>query len=307
MYGSEEHLMDGLDVVAKLCMLKDNRNGLTEDDAAFVAGMVARHEGGELLDRHQILRIVDMAVPGEPPKQPDVLTFDLVNVVFVLPDETIWCYMPLEQLFALLSTKTLHFSPLAVMDDIAEGQLPGRAWEDTKKHLPDDILEGRGTMDADTMMGIMVSQRRTDACINCWYLDGSDSMKMWQEYAPRNGVAVQSTVQNLASSLQAANTSVTISPVTYFDPDEEDKYVSEALYGSLYIKRDPFRHERELRALVYRTNIGCGVDVPVDLEVLIERLVLSPELKDWAVPFITEVIRHYGFVGCIEKWALAAS
>jgi hypothetical protein len=212
--------------------------------------------------------------------------------------------MPLEQLFALLSTKTLRFSPLSIMQDIAEGQLPGRAWEETKKQLPRDILEGRGSMDADTMMAIMVQQRRTDACINCWYMDDSDCLKMWGEYAPKNGVAIQSTVQRLASSLQGTKTPLTIGPVTYFAPEDEDKYVNEALYGSLYIKRDPFRREKELRALTYRVNIGCGVDVPVDVEILIERLVLSPELKDWAVRFIIEAIRHFGFGGCIEKSTL---
>ena len=72
----------------------------------------------------------------------------------VAPDEKIWRYIPLEQLFALLSTKALHFSPLSAMEDIAEGQLPGRAWEDTKKQLPQEILEGRGSMNADAMMAI---------------------------------------------------------------------------------------------------------------------------------------------------------
>jgi hypothetical protein len=270
--------------------------------------MVAQLESGKGLREHQLLRIVDIAVPGEPAKEPDVHSFGLVNAVFVQPDEVIWRYMPLEQLFALLSTKTLHFSPLAVMQDVSEGQLPGRAWEETKEQLPRDILEGRGSMDADTMMGIMVCQRRNDACISCWYMDRTDSLRMWQEYAPRNGVAIQSIVRRLGTSLQESNTPVTIGPVRYFDAKEEEKYINEAFYGSLYIKHaEDFRHERELRALTFRVNSGEGADIPVDVELLIERLILSPELKDWAVPFITEAIRHYGFSGCIEESALKPS
>jgi hypothetical protein len=165
--------MEGVDVLAKLYALKDHLNELAPNDAAFVSEIVTLNESGHMLNRHQILQIVDMAIPGEPPKQPDVHTIGLVNVVFVAPDEKIWRYIPLEQLFALLSMKALHFSPLSVMEDIAEGQLPGRAWEETKKQLPQEILEGRGSMDADAMMAIMVNQRRTDACINCWYMDGS--------------------------------------------------------------------------------------------------------------------------------------
>jgi len=296
--------MEGVDVLAKLYALRDHLNQLTPDDAEFVGEMVTLNQSGQVLNRHQILRIVDMTMPDEPPKQPDVHTFGMVNAIFVAPDEKTWRYMPLEQLFALLSTKTLHFSPLSVMEDIAEGQLPGRAWEETKKQLPRDILEGRGSMDADTMMAMMVHQRRTDACINCWYMDSADCLKMWGEYAPKNGVAIQSTVRRLASSLQGSDTSVTIGPVTYFAPEDEDKYVNEAFYGSLHIKRDPFRHEKELRALAFRVNAGYGVDIPVDLEILIERLVLSPELKDWAVRFVTEAVRHFRFGGCIEKSTL---
>jgi len=293
--------MKGVDVLAKLYALKARLKELWLNDAAFVSEMVTLHESGQVLTRKQILQIVDMAFPGEAPKEPDVHTFGLVNAVSVALDEKIWRYIPLEQLFALLSTKALHFSPLSVMVDIAEGQLPGRAWEETKKQLPRDILEGRGSMDADTMMAIMVNQRRTDACINCWYIDGSDSLKMWQEYAPKNGVAIQSTVRGLAASLRNSNTPVTISSVTYFAPEDEEKYAKEAFYGSLYIKQDPFQHEKELRALAFRVNAGHGFDIPVDGEMLVERLVLSPELKDWAVRFITEAFRHFGFQGCVEK------
>ncbi len=299
--------MKSVNVLAKLDALKNHLNELAPNDAAFVGEMVTLNERGQGLNKHQILQIVDMVIPGEPPEQPDVRTFGLIKTVFVAPDKKVWRYMPLEQLFALLSMKALHFSPLSVMEDITEGQLPGRAWEESKNQLPQEILEGRGSMGADTMMAIMVAQRRTDACINCWYMDGSDSLKMWKEYAPKNGVAIQSTVHHLATSLQGSNMPVTISPVAYFAPEDEEGYINEAFYGSLYIKREPFRHEKELRALTYYVNPGHGVDIPVDIEILIERLVLSPELKDWAVPYITEAIRHFGFHGCIEKSTLTFS
>lgn len=296
--------MEGVDVLAKLYALKDHLNELAPNEAAFVSEMVTLNESGHVLTLQQILQIVDMPIPGEAAKEPDVHEFGLVKAVFVALDQKIWRYIPLEQLFALLSTKALHFSPLSVMEDIAEGQLPGRAWEETKKQLPRDILEGRTSMDVDDMMAIMVNQRRTDACINCWYIDGSDSLKMWQEFAPKNGVAIQSTVRSLAASIEDSDMPVTIGPVTYFVPEDEEKYVNEAFYGSLYIKRDPFRHEKELRALTFGVNAGHGVDIAADAETLIERLVLSPELKDWAVRFITEAIRHFGFQGCVEKSTL---
>ena len=213
--------------------------------------------------------------------------------------------MPLEQLFALLWKKALHFSPLFTMADTTEGQLPPRAWEATKKQLPQSYLEGRETIDADTMTAIMVAQRRTDACLSCWFMNESDSLEMWQQYAPKNGVAIQSTVQGLASSLSQSETPIRIIPVTYFAPEEEEQYTSEASYGSLFIKHDQYRHERELRSVAYRTNVGFGVDIPVNLDVLIGRIVLSPELRDWAVPVLTETIRRFNFGGAVEKSTLS--
>jgi hypothetical protein len=76
------------------------------------------------------------------------------------------------------------------------------------------------------------------------------------------------------------------------------------LYGSLFIKREPYRHEKELRAVAYGPNVGYGPDEPVVIDTLIERLVLSPELKDWAVPVITEAIRRFNFAGPVETSAL---
>jgi hypothetical protein len=249
-----------------------------------------------------------MRVPGEEIAQDSgVWTKGSVSVVYAPLREVIWRYMPLEQLFALLWKKALHFSPLSTMADTTEGQLPPRAWEETKKQLPQSYLEGREAIGADTLTAIMVAQRRTDACISCWFMNESDSLEMWQQYAPNNGVAIQSTVQGLASSLSESDTPIRIIPVNYFAPDEEEQYISEASYGSLFIKHGQYRHERELRAVAYRTNPGCGVDIPVNLEALIGRIVLSPELRDWAVPVVTETIRRFNFGGPVVKATLSVS
>ena len=293
--------MDGADVAARLYKLKDNLDGPSEGDKAFVNDMVRLHESGQLLNRHHILRIIEMRVPGEVvPEESRVWTQGTVNVVNASLEEVIWRYLPLEQLFALLWKKALHFSPLAVMGDTSEGHLTERAFQEAKKQLPQNV----GGMDADTITAIMMAQRKTDACINCWYMDGPDSLKMWQEYAPKNGVAIQSTVGRLGSCLRECSTPITIGQVTYFAREEEERYIDEMFYGSLFVKHDPFRHEKELRALAFQVNIGCGVDIPVDREILIERLVLSPELRDWAVPVITEAIRRFDFDGLVEKSTL---
>jgi hypothetical protein len=126
---------------------------------------------------------------------------------------------------------------------------------------------------------------------------------MWDEYAPRNGAAIRTTVGRLHSSLDGCyDTNIHMARVTYYEPHEEELYVDDAYLGSLFIKHaEGFRHEKELRAVAYRTNDGRGVNIPVASNVLIESLVLSPDLPDWAVPFITQLITTLGFAGQVER------
>jgi hypothetical protein len=44
--------------------LTDNLSRLNEDDRKFVLEMVDLHNNGEVMNRHQILRIVDIIVPS---------------------------------------------------------------------------------------------------------------------------------------------------------------------------------------------------------------------------------------------------
>lgn len=59
--------------------------------------------------------------------------------------------------------------------------------------------------------------------------------------------------------------------------------------------------------MAYRTNDGGGVNIPVASKVLIESLVLSPDLADWAVPSINQVITILGFAGRIERSSAKSS
>ncbi|MBV9301243.1 MAG: hypothetical protein JOY62_08260 [Acidobacteriaceae bacterium] len=304
--------MARIDVVKRLYHLKSNLSQLSDADKKFVSSLVELHESEQVLNRQQILRIIDMRVPGEEDTdESPILKFgahETVSVFNANPEDVIWRYVPLEQLVAILWKRAIHFSPLSTMSDITEGQLPLRAWEETKKQLPKNVLDGHGCIDAETMMSCMVRQRRDDACISCWYMGPADCLKMWRDYAPSNGIAIQSTVQRLASCFRECQIPLTISPVKYFPPEEKEKYTGEAFWGSLFIKHaNGFQHERELRALCVRPNVECGVNISVDLEIMIERLVLSPELKQWAVPGIFELTRRFGFVGPVEKSALKIS
>jgi hypothetical protein len=296
-------LPEPIDLTAKVHMLKERLDSLAPADQEFVNAMAGRLEQGERPCLAELLRVKDMKVPGEAPFVDSILREGTVTALREDQDKVIWRYMPLEQLLFLLSTGTLHFSPLSCMKDTSEGQLPERAFEQTKATLPPHFSQPGASIDADTMTKLAIAYRQRDACISCWYMDDSDNIAMWSEYAPRDGVAIRTTVGRLHSSLGGCcDTNIHIARVTYYEPDEEELYVDDAYFGSLFIKHaEGFRHEKELRALAYRANNGRGVNIPVASNVLIESLVLSPDLPYWAVPFLTQLIITLGFAGRVER------
>jgi len=100
---------------------------------------------------------------------------------------------------------------------------------------------------------------------------------------------------------------VIISPVKYFPPTTHaDKYAKEAHFGNHFIKYTEddtvnYEDEKELRALTFKTDGGYGgIDLDIDVNILIESLVLAPTLEHWAVPVMTETIRRFDFMGRIE-------
>src|SRR6185437_4096870 len=136
-----------------------------------------------------------------------------------------WRYMPLEVLFSLLLTEKLHFSPLSCMADASEGELPPSAFERTKAQLPQQFQDATTGITADVVTASLVQHRKDTISLNCWYVGDSENREMWREYAPNNGVAIQTTVQRLFNALEKnSDTSIHLDRVTYFEESEESQF-----------------------------------------------------------------------------------
>jgi len=61
--------LDGGDLLQRVGKLKENLDRLGENDKDFVSEVVNLLERGEVVKRDQILRIMDLHVPGEPPQE----------------------------------------------------------------------------------------------------------------------------------------------------------------------------------------------------------------------------------------------
>jgi hypothetical protein len=130
---------------------------------------------------------------------------------------------------------------------------------------------------------------------NCWHTGSYESDAMWKIYAYQHGVVIVSTVERLSKALvgrywpgkepQKDRHDYTIALIQYTNPDkpEELERLPEKLkdfYGQhpWMLKRESFRHEQELRVFhKMREHVRlAGVEVSVNVQELIEKIVLNP-------------------------------
>ncbi|HEV2379605.1 MAG TPA: DUF2971 domain-containing protein [Terriglobia bacterium] len=132
--------------------------------------------------------------------------------------------------------------------------------------------------------------------VNCWHMNPTESAAMWKLYAPgKQGVAIDSTFGRLRDSFSAAKENVHIGEVKYADFSDQSSRLGNAFLHFLR-KRRSFEHERELRALVYGTDVldaETGLAITVDLATLIQTVFVAPVADAWFLKVVKSVAGKY--------------
>jgi hypothetical protein len=225
-----------------------------------------------------------------------------------LPNEIgIWRYMDVARFLTLIDESKLYFARLHELGDPWEG-----SWS---KADSDELLSGS---DPESRRRAVHEFNRL-ALISCWHENQQESVAMWKLYVSgREGVALKTTVGRLRRVL-------TVNSVTWRRPTITrirygDITASEACdFGGILHAESPlfrknvgYEHEREVRAVIYdphdcalvalqtaneaadrpshHSEVGRGEAVPVDLSILIERIVVSPDFPKWAVASLQKIV-----------------
>ena len=129
-----------------------------------------------------------------------------------------------------------------------------------------------------------------------------ESTAMWDVYLRGElGVAIQSTVAMLDSAIQKTENivgDVYSGAVNYLNEDESipepDGFNG---LNAVMWKRNSYQHENELRAVAitlpeqsYKYN---GVYIPVDLQQLVQKIIISPKAPRWYSELIFSVAEKY--------------
>lgn len=194
------------------------------------------------------------------PHNPEVENYENA---FALPelrdDQFLWRYLSIEQYLSLLLNSSLYFSRADRFGDEFEGTLPPATY------LDPDIKP-------------IYRAYRTLVHLNCWHVDCTESILMWNSYAPE-GIVIKTTLDNIIDSLDAEdNFSIHIGEVEYIDFTKSSLDLidrsSESRRGNVIdlfqYKRKYYSDEREIRlitntqATYERRNEPQGGSQPVD-------------------------------------------
>ena len=115
---------------------------------------------------------------------------------------------------------------------------------------------------------------------------------MWKLYSANvtNAVAIETTYQRMYQAL-GEDPYIDIGKVKYIDYKKQFSHIG---CGAFWYKRKSFEHEREVRALIRNhENTGKGISQPVDLDVLIKKVYVSPYAPEWFAQVVRDVVNKY--------------
>jgi tmRNA-binding protein len=157
--------------------------------------------------------------------------------------------------------------------------------------------------------------------ISSWHINENESAAMWEICLQSNeGVAIQSTFKRLKDSFHThKEDEINIGKVKYIDYKKENIPKANIFNPFLY-KRKAFEHERELRAVImkfaqleettgkhilYVDPKWFGIHVKTDLEVLVDKIVVSPSVPDWVIDLVKSIVNKYALNKKVEASELS--
>lgn len=198
-------------------------------------------------------------------------------------DMPIFRYIPLEYLLEMLSSNQMYIPNIQSFSDKREiGQLA------TLNEVINTLSECPSRNDIKRV-------REQKECINlipaqfasCWTTDGpTENYCMWKSHQNKPYVCrIQSSIENILSSIQDQKHIILVSPVKYEKIDKPHiRYVSD-----LFRKVDFYRDEQELRFLFLKMEgDGDHINIGINPQRLISEIILSP----FAAPNIRSMIRE---------------
>ena len=204
----------------------------------------------------------------------------------ITPDRshTIWRYMSLPKFLSLLNDRQLYFARQDKFLDLKEGK---RSAPDLS--LYDNAVPGISDIIEKDPFGC--------AFLNCWTMSEHESILMWKAYSNiNNGVVIKTNANRLMASY-SGDASITIGKVKYIDEETQSAqpFGQELNWLNLVFSKLWFySDEKELRLYFDDRVQRLQHKVPVDLNILIDEIRLSPKVDPNSRQIIYDTLSSEG-------------
>jgi len=226
--------------------------------------------------------------------------------VFEKPEDEnakIWRYMDFAKFMSLLDKSALFFPRADKLGDPFEG-----SYSKANICLRPQVYGEKDSQLISTLLGSHIKALRRFTAINSWHLSEYESAAMWRLYLKSNeGIAIQSSFNRLKNCFNPKDedNNIYIGKVKYVDYERD--WISEQNALEPFInKRKSYDYEQELRAVIQKTVIKNGkfdtfkpsfeegIDILVDLYLLIEKIYVAPTTSGWLFNLVKSVVVKYG-------------
>jgi len=136
--------------------------------------------------------------------------------------------------------------------------------------------------------------------VNSWNINDYESESLWNLYSDMDfGIAIVSDSENLRKSYRTSYGSPKILKIKYYDLHKNDTFYK---YLPSAYKHIAFKHEEELRAYIgiNMPDQNKGYRIDVDLNILIHKIVISPNAQSWFKENVSWIIKAAGYNFTIE-------
>lgn len=218
----------------------------------------------------------------------------------------IWRYMDFIKFMSLIDRKSLFFARADKFEDKFEGSYSKFNVKHREESL-NNIYNERIQKETLNNISYFHKNMRKHTFINCWHMNEYESEAMWRLYLKNEaGISIQSTYKRLKESLQSTKYDVYIQKVFYRDYEKDPMPEGHAIYPFLF-KRKSFEYEKELRAIIQQIPLqkdlidlnenfcNYGIEVNINLNILIEKIYISPFSPSWFYELVKAVVKKYGF------------
>ena len=235
------------------------------------------------------------------------------------PITSLWRYMDFSKFVSLISNKALYFSRADLLGDPFEGArgIASRETEWQKyclDYFREAILTVPGGPQEKTSEEVdqeaerlyldfsKVGEREIrNTFVTCWHENDNESEAFWRLYCPPNsaGVAINTCFEALDTALNY-DLEVKFGHVQYIDFKESFA----GTYDRVFWKRKSLNHEAEVRGVIkfWQNNEPVpGLLVPVNVDKLISKVVISPFSPPWFEKVLKETMQKFDVDASVEN------